>query len=256
MLAVPFAPPLRETLGVRNDCAEIAVETHMGAVIGGILPLAFGVALSPLPIMAVIVMLLVAQRKGNAIAFTIGWALGAFVECALVVFLAGGAVVATSATSSENRSRLIGVIELLIGLVTLALAMYQWHTRPAPDEEPKLPKWMKALDRLTPSMSLAFGAVYVAGNVKNVPLIVSAGARIGIANIHATEQIIALVIFALLCTLGPGLPVMVYLVGGNKAKTTLGTWKTWLEQHNSAVMTVLLLFFGVKFIGDALAGLL
>ncbi len=228
----------------------------MGALFGEILPLAFGVALSPLPIMAVIVMLIVAQRKGNAIAFTIGWALGAFVECALVVFLAGSAVIATSATSAEHRSKLTAVIELLVGLATLALAMYQWHTRPAPGEEPKLPGWMKALDRLNPGTSLVFGAVYVAGNVKNVPLIISAGANIGIANVHPTEQIIVIAIFALLCALGPGLPVLVYFVGGNSAKTTLGTWKTWLEQHNSAVMTVLLLFFGVKFIGDALTGLL
>ncbi len=224
----------------------------MGAVIGQILPLAVGVALSPLPIMGVIVMLIVGQRTENAIAFILGWVLGAFVECIVAASLAIGA---TAATSSSGTPRLNAIIQLVIGVVTLALAVKQWHTLPAPGEPPKPPRWMKALDRLNAATAVGFGAIYVGANIKNVPLIVSAGTSIGVASLGTGEQLVAAAIFALLCTLGPGLPVLVYLLGGAHATKTLDTWKTWLELHNGAVMSALLLFFGVKFLGDGLAGL-
>lgn len=224
----------------------------MGAVIGSILPLAAGVALSPLPIIAVIVMLMVTRKQESAIAFTIGWALGAFAVCAAVALLAGGA---TFATPTATRSRLVSIVALLVGLVTLALAAYQWRTRPAPGEEPKLPRWMQALDRLNAGTALGFGAIYAGANVKNLPLIIAAATSIGTADIATSEQIIATAVFALLCTVGVGLPVLMYLAGGERAEKTLIDWKTWLELHNGAIMAVLLLFFGVKFLGDGLAGL-
>jgi hypothetical protein len=224
----------------------------MGVVIGAILPLAVGVALSPLPIMAVILMLISARGQVNAIAFTVGWALGAFAVCAVVALLAGGA---TFVMPMANRPRLTAIVELFIGLATLALAVYQWRTRPVSGKEPKLPRWMQALDRLNVGTALGFGTVYAGGNVKNLPLIFAAATIIGAANIATSEQIVATTVFALLCTLGPGLPALVYLSGGDHAKKTLNEWKTWLELHNSAIMAVLLLFFGVKFLGDGLAGL-
>jgi hypothetical protein len=224
----------------------------MGAVIGAILPLSVGVALSPLPIMAVILMLLSARGRGNAVAFALGWGLGAFAECAVVVLLAGGAALAAPAAT---RPRLDSAIELLLGLIMLALAAYQWRTRPEPGEAPKPPRWMQALDRLNPAVALGFGALYVGANIKNVPLIIAAATSIGTADIGASEKTLATAVFALLCTLGPGLPVLIYLAAGEDAKKTLSMWKTWLEQHNGAIMAVLLLFFGVKFLGDALAGL-
>src|SRR5262249_51490071 len=144
---------------------------RMGAAIGEILPLAIGVALSPLPIMAVIVMLIATQKQRNAVAFVTGWALGAFLECALVTFLAVGA---TLQTSAAHRTRLAAIAQVLIGVITLALAVTQWRTRPAPGAVPKLPRWMQALNRLNAATSLGFGALYVGANVKNVPLIISA----------------------------------------------------------------------------------
>jgi len=48
----------------------------VGDVIGDILPMAVGVAVSPVPIAAVIVMLFTPKAKTNAPAFMIGWIVG------------------------------------------------------------------------------------------------------------------------------------------------------------------------------------
>ncbi|MFP3415735.1 GAP family protein, partial [Bacillus sp. SIMBA_074] len=56
----------------------------MGAVIGAILPLAVGIAISPIPIIAAILMLLSPKARGSSLGFLLGWVLGIVV--AVVVF--------------------------------------------------------------------------------------------------------------------------------------------------------------------------
>ena len=55
--------------------------------------------------------------------------------------------------------------------------------------------------------------------------------------------------FVVVSSLTIGGAVLLYLVGGEKAKTTLDGWKVWLAQNNAVVMGVLLIV-----IGAALAG--
>ena len=56
----------------------------MGSVIGDILPLALGIAISPIPIIAAILMLLSPKARGTSVGFLLGWVLGIVV--AVVVF--------------------------------------------------------------------------------------------------------------------------------------------------------------------------
>ena len=48
----------------------------MLAVIGAILPLALGIAISPIPIIAAILMLLSPKARGTSVGFLLGWVLG------------------------------------------------------------------------------------------------------------------------------------------------------------------------------------
>ncbi|HUK72944.1 MAG TPA: GAP family protein [Streptosporangiaceae bacterium] len=48
----------------------------MGQAIGGSLPLAIGIALSPIPIIAVVLMLTTPRARANGPAFVLGWLLG------------------------------------------------------------------------------------------------------------------------------------------------------------------------------------
>ncbi|MEU6010197.1 hypothetical protein [Streptomyces sp. NPDC047453] len=45
----------------------------------------------------------------------------------------------------------------------------------------------------------------------------------------------------------------VFLLGGERAKTTLGDWKEWAAQHNAAVMAVLFFVLGLKLLGDSIS---
>ena len=59
----------------------------MRQVIGDLLPVALGVAISPVPIIAVILMLLAPKAKAASVAFMIGWVLGITVVITVTTFL-------------------------------------------------------------------------------------------------------------------------------------------------------------------------
>ena len=59
----------------------------MGNVIGDILPLAIVVAISPVPIIAVILVLFSARARTNGPAFLVGWIVGLAVVGAIVLAL-------------------------------------------------------------------------------------------------------------------------------------------------------------------------
>ena len=72
----------------------------MNGVIGEILPSALGVAISPIPIIAAILMLLSPKARGTSVGFMLGWLLGIIV--ALVVFtLLSAMIPASDPTASK-----------------------------------------------------------------------------------------------------------------------------------------------------------
>ena len=60
----------------------------MNVVIGEILPLALGVAISPIPVMAAILMLLSPNAKGTSVGFLVGWVAGIVVAVTAFTLLA------------------------------------------------------------------------------------------------------------------------------------------------------------------------
>lgn len=67
----------------------------MGPVLADIIPLAIGVALSPLPIVAVILILFSQNPRGASLGFLDGWFLGIAVVASVVVFVLACVTVAT-----------------------------------------------------------------------------------------------------------------------------------------------------------------
>ena len=61
----------------------------MGDAIGSVLPLAVGVAISPLPVMAVILILFTPKARSNGPAFVAGWVLGLAVAATVTLIIAG-----------------------------------------------------------------------------------------------------------------------------------------------------------------------
>jgi hypothetical protein len=221
----------------------------MGAAIGDVLGLAAGVAVSPLPIVAMILVLATPRGRVNGSLFGIGWLAGLSILGTVVLLLAGPADPSDDGTPAAWT----GWLKLLLGVLALLLAARQWRGRPAEGAAPELPKWMAGLDKLKPGGALGLGALLSGINPKNAGLTIAAAATIAGAGLAGGEQAVTLAVFVAIGSAGVLAPLIVYLMAGERAARTLDVWKTWSGDHNAAIMAVLFLVFGFKLVGDGIA---
>jgi threonine/homoserine/homoserine lactone efflux protein len=221
-------------------------------VIGRLIPMAVGIAISPVPLIAVILMLFSPRPKSNSLAFLLGWALALFVIGGLALLLASTQDL--SADTGEP-SVLGSIINLALGLLLLWLAVRQWRSRPQAGKETKTPAWMAAINTLTPVKTLGLGALLSGLNPKNLTLNLSAMALISEADITGGQALVALLVFVLLSSLLVGVPIVFYLVGGESVKQTLEKWRAWLAAYGNTIITVILVLLGVRMIVSGIGGL-
>ncbi|MBZ2195853.1 GAP family protein [Occultella gossypii] len=221
----------------------------MGEAIGQSLPIAVGVMVSPMPIVAVVLMLVSARARSNGIAFVLGWVAGIAVVGSVVLLLVGD----TAGGDDGATPVWVGLLKLALGLGLLFLAVKQWHGRPGSDVEPVAPKWMAAIETFTPVK--AFGLAFLLGgiNPKNLLLVVAGATAIAHATGARGDQFVALAVFTVVASIGVILPVVLYLVMGERAARLLEGMRAWMLANNAVIMSVLLLVLGTKVIGDAIA---
>jgi threonine/homoserine/homoserine lactone efflux protein len=223
----------------------------MGDVVGQILSFAVGVAVSPVPIIAVVLMLTTDRGRVNGPAFVLGWIAGLALAGTAILLVAGQA----DASDGGEPATWVGVLKLMLGLGLLALAVKQWRGRPADSEAAELPNWMQKIDGFAPGRALALAVALAAINPKNLLLTVGAATTIAHAGLEAGEQAVALGVFILVASLGIGAPVAIYFALGEKSASLLGGLKDWMAHNNAAIMTVLLLVLGAKLLGDGITAL-
>ncbi len=222
----------------------------MNDVIGQLLPLGVGIAISPIPVIATILMLLAPKAKGTSVGFLLGWVSGIVVATTIFVVVAETAGLDDSSSSSSNSS-----VKVVLGVLLLVVAARQWRKRPAPGETAKLPKWMSAIDSFTFAKATALGFLLSAVNPKNLLMCVAAGTAIGGASLATGETVVAIAVFTAIGACTVAIPVIGYLVAKDRMTRPLEELRVWLEAHNAAVMSVLLLVIGVMLIGKGIGGL-
>ena len=221
----------------------------MGDAIGQVLPFAVGVAISPVPIIAVILMLVTEHARVNGPAFIVGWIVGLSIIGVIVIGLAGA-----GGDSSGPPTWLLW-LQAVLGVLLLVVAGRQYRARPQDGDVAPTPKWMGAIDSFTPAKALGAGVLLSALNPKNLLLAVGAAATIEQTGASTGDEAVAYLVFALIASIGVATPVVLFFVLGDRAPALLDRMKTWMAQNNAVIMAVLCAVIGVKLIGQALSGL-
>ncbi|MFZ2528084.1 MAG: GAP family protein [Rhodococcus sp. (in: high G+C Gram-positive bacteria)] len=219
----------------------------MGTIIGEFLPLAVGVAISPIPIVAAILMLLSANAGSASTGFGIGWVAGIFAATGIVTLLSG----AFDTSDAGGSSGSVSWIKVALGALLVVLAVKQWRDR----DDRSVPKWMQAIDRLGFPKAAGFGVALAAVNPKNLLLCVSAGLVIGTGGLGTGDAVVALVVFTLIAASSVLVPVVGYAVAAQRLRAPLDTLKQWLQANNHQVMAIVLVIMGAAVIGKGLGGL-
>ncbi len=217
----------------------------MNESIGELIPLAVGVAVSPIPIIAAILMLLSPKARATSLGFLGGWVVGIAVAAGVFTLL-GSAIPEADPDASRP---IAGTIKLLLGAGLLLLALRQWRSRPSDGEEVQLPTWMASIDTMTGTKAAGLGFLLAALNPKNLLLAASAGITVSASS---AVSVIPLIIFIVIAAITVAAPVIASLIAPKAMAVPLQHLRTWLVTHNSAIMTVLLLAIGVVMIGKGI----
>ena len=223
----------------------------MGQVIGDLLPLAVGNAISPIPIIAAILMLLSPKAGAASTGFLVGWLVGILVGCGVFVLIAEATDMGSESGTSETGSW----VKLVLGLLLIAASVRQWHKRPREGEEPHLPAWMRAIDSMTAGKALGLGFLLAAVNPKNLVMCIGAGVVIGTGDLSTGENLVAVLVFTVLSGVSVAAPVIGFAVAGDRMTKPLQELREGLVGNNVAVMSVLLLVIGAVLAGKGLGGL-
>lgn len=208
-----------------------------------LVPSAIGIAISPAPIIELILVLFSKRRAVNATAFIV--TLLAMTALALGIGAAGGQA---AGGSSAAPSPVVSWVLLVLGLLLLALGIQNWRNR-ADTSEPAMFAKVTSLGPAAVAF-LAFGAVAV--NPKNTVLLLASGQTISTA---ASPWLVGIG-FVVLATLPYTLATGYALFGGDAADARLDRMRAWLVARNRLIMGVVCVLLGLVLTLKGAAGVL
>jgi len=222
----------------------------MPQAIGHLLPIALAVAISTVPIMATILVLLSPRRGRSALPFLLGWVLGIATVVSLCTAFAQ--LIPTS-RSPRRPETTIGIAEMLVGVALVVIAIIAWR-RARRNPSTAMPKWLNAVGSLGPwsSFGLAFAL-----NVrpKGVLLAVAAGLSLRADGLSLGESMVAIAIYTLIGCSTVAVPIIVTLAAPERMEPRLVSAKEWITRNNGIITAIILVMVGVVIFGTGLGRL-
>lgn len=219
----------------------------LGEAIGGLLPSAIAVALSPIPIVGVVLVLGTPRARVSGTAFALGWVCGLVALSAVVVLLLGSGV-------DHDTEAGIEWFKVVVGIVFLAMAAKQWKKRPAAGGAAEMPAWMDSISSITAPRAAALGAALSGANPKNLALTLTASASISEAALDSTDTALAILVYVILGSITVAGSVLIYLASPRRTAAPLAAVGRFMSDNGAVIMMVVLLLLGAKLLGDGLGG--
>ena len=215
-----------------------------------VLPIAIAVAISSVPIMATILILLSPRRSESAVPFLIGWVLGMVVVVSLCALFAQAVPTARSPRQPQTA---VGIGEILVGAALVVGAIIAWF-RARRNPSSTMPKWLNSVSTLGPWPSLG---VAFALNVrpKGLLLGIAAGLAIRGDGISLGQSVIAIAIYTIVGASTVAVPIIATLAAPKRMEPRLVRTRDWLARNSGAVTAVILLIIGVVIIATGIGRL-
>ncbi len=218
--------------------------------IGHILPFAAAVALSSVPIMATVFILLSPNRSRSSVPFLVGWVVGLIVVVSLAALLAQAVPTARLPRQPDTA---VGSIEIVVGLLLIGLAVLTLrHARRQSTHE--VPKWLRSSGELGPWEALGL-ALLLNVRPKALLLAIAAGLTIRADADSLTDAAVAIGIYTVIACSTVAVPIVATLVAPARMEPRLVATRTWLIANGEALGAVIGIVIGVVIVGMGIARL-
>lgn len=227
------------------------VEDVVGNVLLALLPFIIGSAVVPIQIMIGILLLKSPQQgRLKAIAFVGGMTLARILQGILFGFVLAEAV---HLDNQSGTKPIISTLLLVLGILLLVAAYKKWSGSEDLDEPP--PKWLTALDGVTPLKALGIGFGFPVISVKLWVFTLSAIVTIAAADLGQPTNAIAYLLFILLAQSLLLLPILYCLLRPKRSKARMKKLSDWLATYNRPISMIVSLIFGLFFLYSGISGL-
>ena len=218
--------------------------------IGHILPIALAMAISSVPIMATILILLSPKRTTSAVPFLIGWVLGIAV---VVTICSLFAQLIPTARSSRRPETAIGIGEIIVGGALVVIAIIAWY-RARRNPSTAMPKWLNSVGSL--GAWPAFGVAFALNiRPKGLLLAIAAGLAIRGDGLSLGQSAIAILVYTVISASTVAVPIIVTLAEPKRMEPRLVSARDWIARNNGAITALILVVIGVVIIGSGLGRL-
>ena len=218
----------------------------MGDTAASVIPLAIAIAASPFTIIPAILLLLTPRAAATSGAFLGGWLIGLAATATAFTFLAALVEGYEESPAWASWGR-IG-----LGVSLLVLGIRQWLHRHTPKPPPA---WMQSISTMTPAKAFRFAIILAVANPKILLLSAAAGLAIGAAELGGADDVLAIAIFTLVAASSVAIPVVAYLILGDRIVAPLSRARDWLQAHNAAVMSVVLVLIALVLLAKGISGI-
>jgi hypothetical protein len=205
---------------------------------------AVGVALSPLPILAMLLVLGSRRPFLHGAAFWVTWTIG--VAAPAIVFV----VVANRSHAIDDEHAAIAVAEIAIGVIFLAAALRLAFGR-GPKRLDSPPRWLDALDRSGPLRSGALALLLSSGNLKNLALMLVAA----VAIVRDGRLTLGTTVFVGLAVSTVSLLLAGYTAFPGRSRSTLTRLRSSVARNGRSVAMLGGLVVGAFFLADGIRSL-
>ena len=207
-------------------------------VVGLSLPLALGIAAAPWAIIALMILLLTPRALSNAYAFLAGWFLG-LILVGIFILSSPGLM-----TDTGEPSVLMGWVRLGMAAVFLVFSLLLFRKIPKRRDRKTVPKWIEKVDTFGFLQASIIGFLMSTLNFKNSSMLVVGAAFIARQGLNFSQELLALVLFCLIASIGLMVPFTIFLLFRKDAERIFGDLKIWILKNRVLVLLVILLVFG------------
>ncbi len=201
-------------------------------------PIALGIAASPWPIIALMILLLTPKSISNSYAFLLGWFVGLMGVGLLVLHSPG------LSTDAGEPSKLMGWIRLGLGATFLIFSLLLVRDMIQNKDRPDTPKWIEKVDSYGFFQALMIGFMLSGLNFKNASMVVTGAASIGSSGLSNQQELVVLFLFCVICSIGVLLPHTIFVLFRKKAERIFGKLKFWLLKNRVLILLLILVVFG------------
>ena len=198
------------------------------------------ITLSPLTLVAFILLLAAKGGIWKGLAFILGWMACLVAVIAAVVLTTGG----DPPRQHTAPSTAVLVVKALLGILLIWIGIRRRRRRGLPR---KPPTWMGWLDRMSPWAAVGFGAF-----MQPWSLVAIGAATVVQAKLSTVGDWLALVVFCLLATSSFLVMELYAVLSPEAAAARLGRIRTWIDGHMDQAIILVSLGLGGLLLADSI----